>query len=427
MDRQIVYPGQIPLETDLLNSNKFAMVAVAKLAAAMFGTSTIVNGLACVPTGPASLQVVVNPGEMYSLVATDATAYSSLSADAHNILKQGISLDAVTLNCPAPATGGQSINYLIQAAYQDSDTGLVTLPYYNASNPSQAWSGPGNSGAPQATARKGIVVISAKAGTAAPTGSQTTPAPDVGYTGLWVVTVANGQTTITSANIVQATNAPILPNDLVHAMQQSGTIVGVDTGVANAYAVSYNPAIQGLTDTMPLWFKVKTANTTASTLNVNGLGASPLVGAYHQPLQGGELVVNGRALVVWRADISSWVLLFCTGGPQQVAPATATYHAVNHSQVIGVGQTLQDVTASRAIGTTYTNATGKPIFVEVLVLIGSNQGANFAKGGVNIQNFGNGSATTQAYSMSSIVLPGTTYAVTVTAGVTLGRWCETRA
>lgn len=214
MDRVIVYPGQIPLETDVLRTNKFGMLAVAKMAAAMLGTSTVVNGLACVPMSPASLQVNVNPGEMYSLVNVDATAYSSLAADTtHSILKQGISLDAVTLNCPAPATGGQSINYLIQATYQDSDTDNTTLPYYNASNPSQAWSGPGNSGTPQSTTRKGAVVISAKAGTAATTGSQTTPAPDSGYTGLWVVTVANGQSTITAGNITQAANAPILPAD----------------------------------------------------------------------------------------------------------------------------------------------------------------------------------------------------------------------
>lgn len=221
MDRQIVYPGQIPLETDLLNSNKYAMVAVAKLAAAVLGTSTLVNGLACVPTGPASLQVVVNPGEMYSIANIDATAYSSLPADtAHNILKQGISLDDVLLTCAAPGTAGQSVNYLIQAAYQDLDTGSVTLPYYNASNPSQAWSGPGNSGTPQATARKGVISITAKAGVAATTGTQTTPAPDAGYTGLWVVTVANGQTTITSGNISQAANAPFITERLGEKISQ---------------------------------------------------------------------------------------------------------------------------------------------------------------------------------------------------------------
>lgn len=421
MDRQIAYPGQVPLDTDLLNTNKFAMVAVAKLAAAMFGTSTIVNGLACVPTGPASLQVVVNPGEMYSLVATDATAYSSLSADAHNILKQGISLDAVTLNCPAPGTAGQSINYLIQAAYLDSDTGLVTLPYYNASNPSQAWSGPNNTGVQQATARKGTVSISAKAGTAATTGSQTTPAPDAGYTGLWVVTVANGQTTITSANIVQATNAPILPSDLVHAMQQSGTIVGVDTGAANAYAVSYNPAITALTDGMVLWFKVKTANTAASTLNVNGLGASPLVGGAHSALQGGELIVGGRAQVVWRTDISSWVLIECTGAGLQVAVATKSGHAVSQAQTFGVNATY--TAPGRAVGTTYTNSSGRPIAVYVYGITTAPNG--FVAMDLNGQQMCVSSQPSNASGVGFMVIvpPGVSYRASV-SNVSLQQWQE---
>lgn len=227
MDRVTVYAGQIPLETDLLRTNKFAMMAVSKLAAAMLGTSTIVNGLACVPTGPASLQVIVNPGEIYSLTNVDNTAYSSIPADtSHQILKQGILLDAVNLSCPAPGAGGQSINYLIQATYQDSDTDLTALPYYNASNPTQAWSGPNNSGTAQATTRKGIVTVSAKAGTAAATGSQVTPAPDSGYVGLWVVTVANGQSAITAGNIVAANGAPVLPSPLLTMIQQAPAVVG---------------------------------------------------------------------------------------------------------------------------------------------------------------------------------------------------------
>ncbi|MBN6210681.1 hypothetical protein JYK21_29825 [Ralstonia pickettii] len=313
------------------------MMAVAKLAAAMLGTSTVVNGLACVPTSPASLQVNVNPGEMYSLVNVDATAYSSLAADTtHSILKQGISLDAVTLSCPAPATGGQSINYLIQAAYQDTDTDNVALPYYNASNPSQAWSGPANSGTPQSTTRKGAISISAKAGTAATTGSQTTPAPDSGHTGLWVVTVANGQSTITASNITQATNAPILPSDLLHAIQQSSLTVASDTGSANTYVVSYSPAVTTLVDGMVLWFKAKTANTGASTLNVNGLGAMPLVGGAHAALQSGEIVANGKCQVVYKADITSFVLIECTGGAVQVAPATQSQQAPQLGQVLSM-------------------------------------------------------------------------------------------
>ncbi|WP_338755012.1 hypothetical protein [Ralstonia sp. RRA.1] len=405
MDRVIVYPGQIPLETDVLRTNKFGMLAVAKLAAAMLGTSTIVNGLACVPTSPASLQVNVNPGEMYSLVNVDATAYSSLAADTtHSILKQGISLDAVTLSCPAPATGGQSINYLIQATYQDSDTDNTTLPYYNASNPSQAWSGPNNSGTPQSTTRKGAVVISAKAGTAATTGTQTTPAPDSGYTGLWVVTVANGQSTITSANITQATNAPILPADLLHAIQQSLLTVASDTGSANTYVVSYSPPVTALTDGMVLWFKAKTANTGASTLNVNGLGAVPLVGGAHAALQGNEVVANGKCQVVYKADISSFVLIECTGAAVQVAPATQSQHALQLGQAQAMRGSYNG-SSSYSTSATLTNSQigqliifyGGPGQTITLPSVLIPQGSQF-----NIINIGSGSLTVAANGTDTI-------------------------
>ena len=46
---------------------------------------------------------------------------------------------------------------------------------------------------------------------------------------------------------------------------------------------------------------------------------------------------------------------------------TAAQGKVLNDQAFGVGQTWQDVTASRAKGTTYTNSTGKPIQVSVVV------------------------------------------------------------
>jgi hypothetical protein len=212
MDRPIVYPGQIPLETDLLNTNRFAMIGLAKLAAAILGTATQVSGFAATPDSPASMIVKIGAGEIYALTNLDGTAYSSLAADTtHQILKQGIMLDPVLLPLTAPATVGQSVNYLIQATLQETDTGAVVLPYYNSANPAGAYSGPSNSGAAQATTRKCGVVVSAKAGVAAATGSQVTPAADSGCVGMWVVTVAYGQTTITAPNIAAYFNAPTIP------------------------------------------------------------------------------------------------------------------------------------------------------------------------------------------------------------------------
>lgn len=338
MDRVTIYPGAIPLETDLLSTNKNVMVAIAKLSAAMFGTGTIANGFAVTPTSPASLQVLVAAGEVYSLQNVDGTAYSSIAADtAHQIMKQGISLDTVTLSCAAPTTSGQSINYLIQAAYQDVDATPVVLPYYNATNPSQAYSGPNNTGVAQYTARNGAVVLSAKAGVSATTGSQVTPSPDSGYVGLCVITVAYAQTTITSANIARYSAAPLLPAGVLPAIQAGSLIFGTDTGSANTYVCAFTPAITARTEGQVLRFKVKTTNNGACTFN-DGVSSVPLVGGAHAALQGGEMIANGDAWVQWNSSVGtgSYILLFCTGAPEQVAPASQSQHAIQLAQMAAV-------------------------------------------------------------------------------------------
>lgn len=216
MDRQQIFPGQVPLETDLLNTNKNVMTAIAKLAAAMFGTSTVVNGLAVTQTTVASMQVSVAAGEIYMLANMDGTAYSSLAADtAHQIMKQGISLDPQLLTLVAPGTVGFSVNYLIEATFTETDTTPVVLPYYNASNPSTAYSGPANAGTTNNTKRQGLVTLQAKAGTAATTGTQTTPAPDSGYVGIAVVTVAYGAVSVVNANISAYASAPFINSGML--------------------------------------------------------------------------------------------------------------------------------------------------------------------------------------------------------------------
>lgn len=278
MDRQIIYPGAIPLETDLLNTNKSTMIAISKIAAAVLGTSTTVNGFAVTPTSPASMQINVAAGEIYALASVDATAYSSLSADTtHSILKQGIALDAQTLTLTAPTTSGYSVNYLIEVAYQDQDTNAVTLPYYNSSNPTQPWSGASNNGQSQYTTRKGVASVQAKAGIAAATNSQTTPAPDSGYVGLYVVTVAYGQTQIVAGNISQYAAAPFINMPTMAQIQaQTGTAFTA-AGTAPAYTLAPSPAIQVYASPQRFNVTFPAAGTTGSnTINVSGLGAIPL-------------------------------------------------------------------------------------------------------------------------------------------------------
>jgi hypothetical protein len=211
MDRNIVYPGAIPLDTDLLSMNRNTMIALGYLAQLVLGTSTVVDGLACTPTAPASLSVMVGPGSITQLSVVDTLAYGSLAADGNDsLVKMGINLAATSFTVIPPTTSGQAANFLIQAALLEADTTPVVLPYYNAANPSQPYSGPTNSGVAQNALRTERVQLQLKAGAAATAGSQVTPPIDNGWVGLYVITASYGQTAITSTSIATLPTAPFL-------------------------------------------------------------------------------------------------------------------------------------------------------------------------------------------------------------------------
>jgi hypothetical protein len=211
MDRNIVYPGAIPLDTDLLAVNRNAMIALGFIMNATLGSGTTVDGLACTPTVPTSMSVQVGPGSLTQLSEVDVTPYGSLSADSNDpLLKMGINLSSQNFSLQAPANSGNSTNFLIQACLQESDQDLVVIPYYNASNPSQPYSGPANSGSPQATVRSQSVQLQLKSGAPSSTGTQLTPATDQGWIGLYVITVAYGQTAITANSITVVPTAPFI-------------------------------------------------------------------------------------------------------------------------------------------------------------------------------------------------------------------------
>jgi hypothetical protein len=89
---------------------------------------------------------------------------------------------------------------------------------------------------------------------------------------------------------------------------------------------------------------------------------------------------------------------------------------------LGTGQSWSNVTASRVLGTTYTNSTGRPI----AVLLQHNP----YSGGTQIDDNGTrfwstGSETNVVYWITWIIPPGRTYAFNANFG-TLYRWLELR-
>ncbi len=210
MDRSLVYPGAIPLDTDLLVSNRNVMVALGALVGATLGTGQVVDGLAVLPTVPASLGVTVSAGSITQMSVVDAVAYGSLGADTAPLMKMGINTQPVSFALAAPAVAGQSVLYLVQAVFGESDDAAVVLPYFNAANPAVPYLGPDNSGSGQVTRRRQSVQLQVKMGAAATTGAQVAPPVDAGWVGLATILVSAGQGSVGAGHITAlAQGAPL--------------------------------------------------------------------------------------------------------------------------------------------------------------------------------------------------------------------------
>lgn len=108
------------------------------------------------------------------------------------------------------------------------------------------------------------------------------------------------------------------------------------------------------------------------------------------------------------------------------ALTTAGNAVATTNQVIGISQTMTDVKASRVLGTTYTNSTGKPIVVYTSI---SNTNAS-AVGQYQIDGvtfWGTSIPTANGYySMTMVVPNGSTYVVNMNGTPTLQYWAEIR-
>ncbi|MFT8336193.1 MAG: hypothetical protein ABF628_08445 [Acetobacter orientalis] len=194
MDRQILYPAEIPLVEDGLNAQRNAMVGVGHLASAAFGANTVAaSGFACSPAD--GLAVTIAPGALLAPGVVDASAYGTLAAVSSALVRQFISRDPVTL--AAPAAGA---TYIVYVSPQTVDTDDTVLPFYNAADPSVTYAGQNNSGLTAPTVRRDEAVLGI--GAAPPDGSHP----------LWLVTVPAGATAITADMVSVASGAPFYPS-----------------------------------------------------------------------------------------------------------------------------------------------------------------------------------------------------------------------
>jgi hypothetical protein len=139
----------------------------------------------------------------------------------------------------------------------------------------------------------------------------------------------------------------------------------------------------------------------------------------------GSAVNNTNSTNAWAA---TYPTLMGWNGSQTYGVRVDSARSADNA--IGVGQTWQNLTASRAAGTTYTNSTGRPIMVAITwndVGGVTNAGFDFFIDGVNVASARSGGTGGQPQrpNISSIIPSGSTYSATSLVGA-LNKWFELR-
>lgn len=99
---------------------------------------------------------------------------------------------------------------------------------------------------------------------------------------------------------------------------------------------------------------------------------------------------------------------------------------LNEAKNLGLVQTWQDVTGSRAYATTYTNSTGRPLAVSIKCACSSTMSIILTVAGVvvsNAQGYNGAPTPTQVF---AIIPVGATYALTQTGSPAISAWLELR-
>lgn len=130
------------------------------------------------------------------------------------------------------------------------------------------------------------------------------------------------------------------------------------------------------------------------------------------------VVVNGLDVLAINQD----------GTVEVLTPAAAPTgnQVITADQVLGVDQTWQDMTASRTLGTAYTNDTGKPIAVSFYTstTVGAGRGAALIVDGVIIADSVVGGTTiSKKVCVTAIIPNSSTYSVEASD---IGAWMELR-
>lgn len=193
-----------------------------------------------------------------------------------------------------------------------------------------------------------------------------------------------------------ANRTKYLFNRIAELLAGSSLYAKDSSAVANTITLAFSPSITNLVDGILLRFKAANSNTAATTVNVNGLGAVPLVSPIGA-LQGGEVVAGAIYEIIYNATTSNFVL---------IASGAGSFGA-GTGRLVG----FQDFTSS---GTYTPNPLAKSVIVEAVGGGGSGGGAGYIFTAGYCTVGGPGGAG--GYVKHRITSLDSSYAVTIGAG-----------
>ena len=188
-------------------------------------------------------------------------------------------------------------------------------------------------------------------------------------TGLSTCITKDGQTTVT-ANLPMNTkrhtgvgnSAARTDYSATGQVQDSSFLYAADSGSANTYAISLSPAVTAYAAGQIFHFKAANANTGASTLNVNSVGAKTIVKDVNTALASGDISQNEVISVIYdgtnfqmvgNADSEQVVTTYTNGTDNRVVSSTGTAGINGEANLTFDGSTLA-VTGAATVSTDLT-------------------------------------------------------------------------